>query len=345
VSRGSAKRRRVRIVGFLSAVFACAVALGQPSRHFDLTWLAPAGCPDAPDVTREIDELVASSSANPPRSAILANAMVAADEGGFTLILSIRDNEGLHQRKLEAPNCSELGHATALIVALAIDPALLATRPEPRGTNAGTSVAAPSSAPPASVPPPPAVMPAPSFQVPPSVPRPYAESNAPLVWRLGLVEFVGIHTLPGINLGTGLFGGLQLKSWRLEAMASELSGTKSKTPKRGAEFSLYRFATRGCWLMTGTQWALGPCAGVEVGLLRGEGHGYDVPGTPKGLWLGSTAGALFDWRLGSSSVLGFVADAEIPWIRDYFALGLDNKFYRPPPAAARIGVSLSAGWQ
>jgi hypothetical protein len=298
-------------------------------------------------VTREIDELIATSSAAPPPSAILAHAMVALDDGGFTLLLTIRDNDGLHQRKLEAPACGELAHATALIVALAIDPGLLATHAEPGGIAMGRpGEIAPLSTLPVSPPPPPVVMPAPSYPMQSSVVAANPEFNGPLTWRLGLVEFVGIGTLPGTHLGTGLAGSVQLKSWRLEATLSELSGNaQAKTPGKSAEFALYRLNTRGCWLVANTHWAIGPCAGVEIGLLRGEGHGVSLPQTHYAEWLGSTVGALFDWRLGSSSVLGVVADAEIPWVHPQFTLATEKDFWKPPWVAARIGITLSAGWR
>jgi hypothetical protein len=56
-------------------------------------------------------------------------------------------------------------------------------------------------------------------------------------------------------------------------------------------------------------------------------------------------GAVFDWRLGASSVLGVVADAEIPWVRQQFRLATISDFYTPPRVAARIGLTLSAGWR
>ena len=123
----------------------------------------------------------------------------------------------------------------------------------------------PRSTPSAVAPPSPVVMPAPSYPMPSSVVAPNAEFNEPLMWRLGLVEFVGIGALPGTHLGTGLAGSVQLGPWRLEATLSELSGNaQGDTPTKWAEFSLYRLNTRGCWLVATTHWAIGPCAGVEI---------------------------------------------------------------------------------
>jgi hypothetical protein len=347
VNRSTAHRLHLPILWPIGVFFAGSVAVGQPQRHFALTWQAPADCPEASAVTREIDELLATSSAPTPRSMILGEAAVMADKGGYTLTLSIRDHDGSHQRRLEAPNCSELAHAAALIVGLAIDPALLASHPDPGGAMPNpraSETTLPSNASAANAPRPPVVIHDPSTPAPPNVFLPRAEPNPPLMWRLGLVEFLGIATLPGVHLGTGLFGALQWQAWRLETSVSELSGQTAKDQRMGAKFSLYRFTTRGCWLVSNPRWAFGPCSGVEVGNLRGEGYGVDQPGKSSRVWFGAALGALADWRLGSSSVLSFVADAEIPWVREQYQLaGLD--FYKPPPVAARLGVSLSAGWR
>ena len=339
---------------FLACLFSCAqaslfcgVAGAQQSRRFNLTWQAPAGCATEADVIREIDGLVANSAPAAQNITIAANASVESDHGGFTLTLIVRDVEGSHGRRLEAPTCEELGHAAALIVALAIDPALLATQSFPSGTTTFTPTG-------------PSVEPN-TTQLPnaPSGPIPTAaraESPAPIVipdvareplfWRLGLTAFAGYRTLPGTNLGTGLFGAIQTKGLRLELAASSLTAEASSAnaPGRSATFALYRIASRVCWLVTEKAWSAGPCAGVELGRLSGSGHGVTYGKDPKQLWLGSTMGGLLELRVASSSVLGISADLEVPWVKYQFGFVNDPILFETG-IAARFGFSFAAGWR
>lgn len=332
----------------VEAALFCHVAAAEQTRRFDLAWLAPAGCPTGVAVTREIDELIASSAASTVNATIAANASIVSDPAGFTLTLTVRDAEGSHERRLDAPNCEELGHAAALIVALAIDPALLANHADPGGRSPNTAppqpVPAPTPSPLSSTSPPPtpiiarAEPPATTF-MPPSV-----SAHEPLFWRVGLSAFAGYHTLPGVNLGAGVFGAIQGKMLRLELAASAIPGeAKANAPRQGATFALYQLAPRVCWLVAKPTWAAGPCAGIELGRISGQGHGVDTETTRWGNWLASSFGALFEWRLAPSSLLGAFVDAEVPLMHDRFTLAGETLFR--PQISARFGISLAAGWR
>lgn len=314
------------------------------SRRFELTWQVPPGCPSATEVTREIEELVATSAAS-AAVPIVANASVASDRGGFALTLALRDTEGTHFRRIDAPTCDELGHAAALVVALAIDPALLSTHVDPGGAvspvppllpaNLQASNNMPQAAP---------GSPPPYFSAAQTA-LPAASPTRSLLWRLGLIESVAIETLPGVNLSTGLLGAVQTKGVRFELTLSSLTGnaTSSLSTRASADFYLYRAEPRVCWLAETKNWALGPCSGFQIGVLIGHGHGVDSPHERRAVWAGSSHGAQFELRLSSSSLFGANADVEIPWQREDFDL-LDRSVYRPT-TSFRVGVSLAAGWQ
>jgi cell division septation protein DedD len=326
----------------------CSPAGAQQSQRFELSWSAPAACPAREAVVREIDELLAGSSAVTPATTSAANAVVLGDGADFSLTLSVRDSDGWHERKLDAPTCEELGHATALIVALGINPALLVTHADPGGVSQNPSFA-PSQATAVSSPTAtndPRLVLAPRAAAKAETPSIAATSEAPkksLQLRLGLIEFVSFRTLPGTNLGTGVFAAIQGQAARLEAMASGvLAEARASKPGAGATFALYRLAAKGCWLITKNRWALGPCAGMELGRLRGSGYGVDVTKEPRGIWLASTLGTLLDLRITSSSTFGITADLELPWLPHQFELAGSGLF--ESRTAARAGVSLSAGW-
>jgi len=101
----------------LSGVFFSGVVLfsgsvaAEQRRHFDLTWVAPAGCPNLGEVAREIDELVAGSNLTPAKSMIDASARLrrpglAPESTAFN---SVSAGAGLGQR----PNSESALSATA----------------------------------------------------------------------------------------------------------------------------------------------------------------------------------------------------------------------------------------
>jgi len=319
-------------------------AAAQQGRRFNLMWQAPAGCPTEADVIREIDSLVANSAPPVQNITIAANASVESDRGGFTLTLIVRDVEGSHGRRLEAPTCEELGHAAALIVALAIDPALLATQSMPNGTTTFTPTG-PSEPNATQLPNAPSPIPTAARAESPATIVVPDTAKQPLFWRLGLSAFASYNTLPGINLGTGIFGAIQTKSLRLELAASSLTADKSSpnAPSRNATFSLYRIAPRVCWLVTEKTWSAGPCTGIELGRLSGSGHGVTNRQETKDFWRGSSLGALLELRVASSSLLGIFADLEVPWVTYQFGFTDELNLFTTG-ISARFGISFAAGW-
>lgn len=327
-------------------VFCCAA--GAQSPRFVLNWQAPPGCPPGAEVAREVDELIASAAPSMGNFTIAANATIATDHGGFTLTLTVRDAEGSHDRRLDAPACEELGHAAALIVALAIDPALLANHADPGGSPTNTVQPLPSvelsSNPFANTVPHPIPIAAQAIHPATASVEPNPATAPALYWRLGLSAFASYSPLPGAKLGSGLFGAIQGRRARLEVAVTRLTWENSADDTRGAAaFVLYRLAPRFCWLVTKPTWAAGPCAGIELGLVSGQGYGVDVKREQTAPWFESSLGALFEWRLGASSLLGLFADAEVPVKPVEFDLAGEK--LSKPEVAARFGISLAAGWR
>lgn len=343
------------------ACLGLATSAAAQSRHFELNWQAPAGCPTRAEVAREVQELIADSAGAPRVAAIEASGVVANDPGGFALILTLREAEAQRSRHIGAPSCEELAHAAALIVAIAIDPTILERRadtnnsgPAPvAGSTASRSVHCrltdlplQSSAPRLTCPKVEITAPAPTIPNPapaPSIPSPAL--TLPLFWRFGFGSFVAVNALPNANLGMNLLGAIQGKHARLEVAASALSAnvdSKQFPNSRNASFSLYRLAPRGCWLVAGPSWAAGPCVGAEVGLLSGKGSGVDYTHRRQSPWLASSFGGMVELHLSSSALLLFTADLGVPWLRQPFELA-GEQLYRPYLSGC-FGINLAAGW-
>jgi hypothetical protein len=106
--------------------------VGSPEARFELHWQAPQECPDAAHVNARIGELLASSPSAGP--ILQADAQVERVDGRYEVELSLHtDADPLGVRTLADADCNELAEGVALIVALAVDPELLAGPSEDAG--------------------------------------------------------------------------------------------------------------------------------------------------------------------------------------------------------------------
>ena len=120
-------------------VFALALALAprpaSAQERLALRWTAPPACPDGAVVRDEVERLL--GGAIPDGARVTAEADATARGSRYRLTLAT-EMEGAHgERVLEAERCAELAAATALILALMIDPEAVA-RAEPSPLITGT---------------------------------------------------------------------------------------------------------------------------------------------------------------------------------------------------------------
>lgn len=320
--------------------------------NYQLTWQALGDCPSGTEVSREIAELTAVSANSRQVTPIVAHAIVAKDAAGFAMTLVLRNAGVERSRHIGAPTCEELGHAAALIVALAVDPTLLERRTgngESNETNFRNACHCRLT----ELPQPPPTQPIviqrpcpPQVVIAPTQTQINPTSRAPLFWRLGVGVIASYRTLPGTNFGTSVMGGFLAQRVRFDVAASMLSTTAyASTPGRSADLALYRLAPRACWLFAGTNsWGVGPCASVELGLLFGKGHAADLTTRElRGLSVASAFGGAAELRLSSSTLLSISAELGIPWQRgDGFQLGGETVYQARP--SGTLGVGFLAGW-
>lgn len=328
-------------------------APGAPTqaRRFELTWDAPLGCPSHAELTREVEGLIADTSGVSRAAPIFASASITQEPDGFALKLTLRDIEAERVRRIGAPTCEELGHAAALIVAIAVDPTILERRVDPPATGNATNAC--SNAPklfycrlrdlPAAVNESRAAS-QPDVAAPPQT-RSDPTMNEPLRWRAGLGLFGSIGILPGLYPGLNILGALQSNAFRFELNASMLNArVEDEAAGRGANFSLYRASPRACLLWTEARWAAGPCGGVRLGRISGTGYGVPNSKTQSAFWGETNLGATVELRLSASSLLSLGADLGLPWWRDDFQL-LGRSLHQPSRLSANLGVNLSTGWR
>lgn len=94
-----------------------AFAQGLDRVPVELSWAAPAECPDRSWVLRSIEARL-RAPASQLRAAISADARVEQREGGYLLTLQTEQGE----RQLSAASCEELAGSAALILAFIVEP-------------------------------------------------------------------------------------------------------------------------------------------------------------------------------------------------------------------------------
>jgi hypothetical protein len=298
-----------------AALLALCVGVAAPSllrsayaqqAAWSLAWEAPADCPSEANVRDAVAQLLGTSA--PPPASVSARAVVQRTSSDHWIVQLTTVREGARgERVVEATSCPSLANATALIVALTIDPERVAAHtaaPAPSASTsatasiASTAAAAPSVAAVAPVPsasasgspppPTPSSRPAPTPAPAPSVAvlapprdRPSATpaDEGPVVPRRFALLLEGVGDLGSLpRLSDGLAGGLAVTfdALRLEAFGAYLfpqSSHPASVPSIGSNIDLVVGGLRGCFLPPRRVLELGVCGGLEIGQLQGSGFG------------------------------------------------------------------------
>jgi hypothetical protein len=336
---------------FAAAIAATTAMLGaipaafgeQPSSA--VVWdAASPECPDQAYVRRAVDQLLGGDGPA-PAARVEARAHVS-HAGQWQVKLTIVRDGTTGERAIESSSCRSLADATALIVALTIDPERVAANrptPNPGGADAGsTAPPAPATEPgtpdaavttpppppapalPPPPPPPPALTPPPPptptpTPAPPPNSPPFPPSSVAL-----LASFAGdIGTLPQPAPGLALGAALLFRTFRVEGYGAFWPSQTAHAPTAptfGGDVSLADGGIRACWLPVHGRLELAACPGLELGDLHGQGKGVRSPAPNDGVWFAATALARATWRLAPSFGVFLDLGLVIPFIRDQFAL-------------------------
>lgn len=309
-----------------------------------LRWEAPPGCPEVSAVRRALAGYLGQEPAREVGAGVQAVARVTAGEDGYRLSLRTETASGVTTRETTAEDCVVLVDATALIVAIAVDPTTVLGR--------GDEPAEPKPPPTPRTEPPPGLTPEPTPE--PEVPevRPFGGGEPPPVdprrVRFGLRVGGGIDggVFPGPAGGLRLVGAVLGARWR-----AELSGdywfprTAIAEAGIGGRISGGLGGVRGCGVpgidRVGLEFPV--CGGLEAGLLRGDpvGDRVDAPETSRQPWLAADASAALVWVPRRFLALFVQAELVVPIIRAGFAVG-DVEVHRAGSIAGRGLLGLEA---
>jgi len=266
-----------------------------------------AGCPGQAALNERVAKLAGSSAA--PRHARVA---ISATPSGYHTRVELVSEGEARERAFDTETCEAGIEAAAIVIALGSGPESASTAP--RGSpapEAPPELAAPRSAAtpaapatPAATPAKPATRPAPVIHPVPVAPpgTPAAPATRDSAWsaavRLSAEVGFDAFALPSVapTAALGVSVAVRDRYWvelrALGALPQEVAATGGR-----ARFTLFGAALRGCYLAQAASVAGGPCLGVSVVRIGGEGKGLAQPLSGAQLYGGPSAGALARWSL------------------------------------------------
>jgi len=234
------------------------VAAAEPL-PVDLSWQAPADCPQRDAVLARAQRILGSAQLK--TTFLRANGDIQEVENGYELRLSIDDGTG-GERRVWARQCDELGGTAALALVL-----LLTSNPEVE-----REPAEPPKSPPVVVEPP----------KPPPKPPEQNPDSAPLRFFVTAPQLgLEIGPLPKAGYGLGLGLGLEGRYWSVRALGEWgfKQRVASEFPDYGAEVQRATAGLWSCLVVSGRAWTLLPCAQASFVYLKAKGYGPFVRAT------------------------------------------------------------------
>jgi hypothetical protein len=307
----------------LTVVGRAAVAGADEGSGFIFEWRAPEGCPPASAVEEEIAHLLGGPAREHARDDLRVQATV--ERGSLWLVtLETTSKTANGHRTIEAATCQALANATALIVALLIDPDAVAAR---TGKAQGNEPR----------PPPSPAEPTPVQGRPPGVRATHVLLGAAAAGNLGV--------LPSPDLGVSASVGIVHPRWRMEARAAydprQVQSAALANPSGAyGRFSFIAGTVAGCMTFSRPTLEFGPCADAEFGAVHGEGIGATHTTSHTSPWLGVGAGGLLAIKATRWLYLPVHADAVVPlWRPNYVFENPQVPIFR----SASVGGRLTAG--
>jgi hypothetical protein len=296
--------------------------------HFELVWSAPETCPSQARVEQRVERILNRPVNVREDDALIVRADVSQPQGEHPWRVVIETDNGQRRasRLLEAASCDELANATALLIAILIEP----------NVEHAEQVAAP----PPPEPPPDA---AETSQRPVTVP---SSAAAPVRFSVGAFAGAVSGLVPAWSFGAGIDAGVAWKALRWNVSAAywlPVEQSARDSDAQGARFQLVSGQTKLCLVQPIEHFSAGICSGAHLAFLRAEGFGPGVRSSvQRAEFVSVSAGALLGWAV--SNRLSFVlqADALRPLGSRRFV------FEGSAPAeihSPRMGVQIACGAQ
>lgn len=333
--------RRVVSLACLAAALTTRVSTAQELAGPELSWEAPAGCPQLSDVRARIDAIAGSSVKRETR--LQAQGRIVKEDGRFHLKLVVRDGELTGERNITSDSCEDLAGATAVALGLMLRSATPLSESALNGTGSPDVAGTTKPAQPA---------PAPTHKdaeppTAPTQPNPSTASHWRAIVRIPTVV-ADYGPLPDPNIGVALSAGGRYDQWRF-LVSGQL--WLNQTVHGGADLPDYQARVRRqtATLTLGHAFRLGrfelaPCLVLALERIAARGAGAGVtPSEAQAVWLAT--GAAFQGSLALSKTVALFADvgARVQTSRPVIAIdGLgDVRQLRPVGLSSALGLEWS----
>lgn len=321
-----------------------------------LEWQAPDGCPTAAEIEAGVQHLLGGKPQVSAAGSLDVSASARRDARGLWQgEVETRLGAKLARRSIQAESCRALADATALIVALMLDPEAVAAHrasAAPVATAAAASPSSPSSPSTPSAGTPPKVV----ASSPPTAPagKGAAEPRAPggsadvSVW-LAADSALDLGTLPRAALGAGLALGL---GWRrstlgvgFEDFAKVSTSIGGTSPAAGGNFHLLAAWFAACPAVAAGALDAGGCARFELESMSGTGSGVARPYSNSFRWA-AVGGALLgrfhvNRALSIPLELGFIVPLASPRFVLKGVTENAGQVLRPAPVSGRVALGVA----
>lgn len=296
---------RLAWIGCVAFAAICARALAQQPLPLELTWDAPAECPDAAAVRAQL-ERIARVRPGFTLTPLTARAEVAHDGARYGLRLHTEHDGRRGERRLEADDCETLASSVTLVLALAFgagvevsDAASAASHGGAGDASAAAPPAAPTAAEAADARAAPSA-PAPAGEAPSVDPDPPADTGAGAADGLALGVLIGggaqLALLPAPALAAS--AGVELRSGALSlGLLATGWPTVNEAIRAGvqARFDGIGGALAGCGHVPVDALSFALCASAHVAALRGRASGALDGGSKTAPWYAAGISASLTW--------------------------------------------------
>jgi hypothetical protein len=301
--------RGYRIFTALWAIAGCLSSRGASADPIDLRWEAPANCPQAAAVQRQLQALTGELGAR--RGSVRADGRVEVIGDRYRLTLRLREGADARERTIESDSCVDLAGAAAVSLGIFLrhepEPDAGAAAPPERsgGTGVGSGVAPgdraavdrgdanglPQQAEPVSAPKmTPATTPAvdgSDDEISPSSETEAIRAKGKRNWEVLLrAPFGGVDLgmVPKPGLAIGLGAGLRYEEWRVLALGSVFRDQRvlaSLTDAVGVEVERARAELGLCRGWRTSRWEVAPCLTLSLDHLTVTGVGVGISPRPR----------------------------------------------------------------
>ena len=327
----------------------------RAERPVVLRWSAPAECPSAEEVLDEVDRLLGPrEGAQKPLD--VAATVTLSEKGRYRVRMEIPGEDGILAREVEAKSCKALGGATALILAMTIDPAAVlmakpaspaAPEPEPLPPPNPQPQPPPQPLPnpqPQPLPPPNPQPPPQPLPQPPPLPPPLSPPRPGFAILLRALADVGTLPAPSFALGGAI--AVLPGRFRFELGASyfpKRAGRFAALSSAGGDVDVFLGHVAACMAAHASErLTLSACAGLELGRVHGASFGVSSPGEGTAPLLVLDAGGRLATRLAKHASFVVGLDAGGALLRPELTVTGLGALYTPAPVVIRLSAGLEA---